>query len=493
MATASSGKPDESPFVLVGKVRDALRITAADDAAYRCGLTIGMTLAEARARVPSLAVNNADPAADARLLSKLAESCEIFTPLVALDAPHGLLLDVTGCAHLFNGEMAMGKQVRRHTRRMGLTPRIAIAGTPEAAHVLARFNPNAIVSPGDEEEATRFLPITALEFPAETTVALTRAGLKTLGDLADRPSQILSARFGMELTTRLKRIMGHEDIRITPLRPPPRLLAEQHFAEPLLDADNLSASLKQLCDDICMALERRGLGGRMFEAGFFRSDGAVRRLKVETAQAMREAKSLLRLLQLRLDTLADPLDPGFGFDAIRMSVLRSEPLGQKQRQLDGKMEEDGAVGDLIDRLMTRFGRNRVLRFVARDTHDPVRAVAAVPIASPMSSTAWQALEPGAPPARPLRLFHPPQPIEAMAEVPDGPPVHFRWRRVSHQIAAAEGPERIAPEWWRSAPDAPTRDYYRVEDTKGHRFWVFREGLYDQDENRPRWFLHGLFA
>jgi protein ImuB len=161
-------------------------------------------VAEARARLPALMVDDADPAADTRLLSKLAESCEIFTPLVALDAPDGLILDVTGCTHLFDGEAAMCKHVCRHTRRMGLTPRVAIAGTPEAAHVLARFSPNTIVLPGGEESATRSLPVTALGFPPETTVALTRVGLKTLGDLAARPSQILSARFSMDLTTRLR-------------------------------------------------------------------------------------------------------------------------------------------------------------------------------------------------------------------------------------------------------------------------------------------------
>lgn len=452
-----------------------------------------MTLAEARARIPGLAVEDADPAADARLLSRLAGSCEIFTPLVALDPPDGLLLDITGCAHLFGGEAAMRHCICKHVQRLGLMPRAAIAGTPDAAHVLARFGSTAIVPPGGEEKATCPLPVTALGLASETTLALARAGLKTLGDLAARPSQVLSARFGMELTTRLWRIMGHEDIRITPLRPPPSLLAEQHFAEPLLEAESLSLSLKQLCEDIGVALERRGLGGRIFEAGFFRTDGTVRQIKVETAQATRDAGSLLRLLQLRLDTLADPLDPGFGFDVIRLSVLRSEPLGQKQKRLDGKLEEDGVIGELMDRLVTRFGRNRVMRFVARDTHDPVRATATVPVASTVPSATWQAIEPGAPPVRPLRLFHSPQPIEAMAEVPDGPPVRFRWRRVLHRIVAAEGPERIAPEWWLSGPNAPTRDYYRVEDANGHRFWVFREGLFEQEKTHPRWFLHGLFA
>ncbi len=137
----------------------------------------------------------------------------------------------------------------------------------------------------------------------------------------------------------------------------------------------------------------------------------------------------------------------------------------------------------------------MLNYVAQETHIPERAAKAAPaVATRPSQTPWPQPQPGEPPSRPLQMFNPPEPIETMAEVPDGPPLRFRWRRVLHEIARAEGPERIAPEWWRDGNDEPTRDYYRVEDTHGRRFWVFRRGYYGEEERHPpRWFLHGVFA
>jgi protein ImuB len=194
----------------------------------------------------------------------------------------------------------------------------------------------------------------------------------------------------------------------------------------------------------------------------------------------------------KLDALNDPLDPGFGFDAIRLAVPVCEPLTAAQPSLDGEVVEDRALADLVDRLTARYGRDRVVRFLAQDTHIPERAARTAPAAGVEDALEWPRPPAGEPPRRPLHLFEPPQPIETMAEMPDGPPLRFRWRRVLHEISRAEGPERIAPEWWRDGNDEPTRDYYRVEDARGHRFWVFRRGLYEQ-AREPRWFLHGVFA
>ena len=332
---------------------------------------------------------------------------------------------------------------------------------------------------------------------AGTTLALVRAGFTTLGDLADRPSHLLAARFGAGLGAKLRRILGHEDIRITPLRAPPEVMAERHFPEPLGLMESLLAAFERLARDIAEALERRGAGGRVFEASFYRADGAVRRVRIETARGTRETAGLMRLLRLKLDALSDPLDPGFGFDALRLAVTRSEPLSQRQPGLDGGTGRENEADDiaaLVDRLVARFGRENVRRFVARETHDPVRAGDTIPYLAQAASDPWPPPEPGQPPARPLTLFAPPQPVEALAEVPDGPPIRFRWRRVLHEVTRAEGPERIAPEWWREGGHAPaTRDYYRVEDAAGHRFWMFREGFYEGGAARPRWFMHGLFA
>ncbi len=482
--------------MLVETHQGALRIAALDAVAARQGLAVGMGLAQARAIWPRIDVVEADPAADAALLRRAAEACDMFTPLVALRGRDGLVLDVTGCAHLFGGEDGLMLRARRRMGDLGLSSRAAIAGTPDGAWAFARRRPGLVIPPGAQEAPARELPIAALERDAGTMAALARAGFRTLGDLADRPSAMLAARFGADMADALRRILGHEDIRVTPLRPAPAIMAEKHFPEPLGLMESLFVVLERLARDVGAALERRGEGGRVFEASFYRADGDVRRVTVATAQGLRDSGALMRLMRLKLDALADPLDPGFGFDALRLAVIRAEPMPTLQPSLDGgkgHAEADG-VAALADRLAARFGAEALRRFEARDTHDPARAGVSSPLLAARMGAEWPAPEPGQPPARPLTLFEPPQLIETLAEVPDGPPLRFRWRRVLHEAARAEGPERIAPEWWRAGAHAPaTRDYYRVEDARGHRFWIFREGFYEDTTQRPRWFLHGLFA
>ncbi|MCO5092945.1 DNA polymerase Y family protein [Bosea sp. (in: a-proteobacteria)] len=492
-AIPACGGRVEKPHVLVETQHGGLRLVDCDPCAVRLGLTRGLTLADARARIPDLVALEAQPRADLDFLEALAGFCDRFTPLVACDEPHGLILDITGCAHLFGGEAGMIDRVGHAMRTIGLTLKAAIAGTPDAARASSRFGGGGIVPPGREAEMLCPLPVAVLEVEPETVIALSRAGLKTLAHLAARPSATLSARFGEVLVRKLRRILGHEDRRITPLRPPPDCVVERHFAEPFADAASLEAVVARLVGEAARVLEARGEGGRVFEFAFFRSDGAVRRLAIETGRPSREGKALLRLYRERIATLADPLDPGFGFDAIRLAVPLCEPLAAPQHSLDGRAVEEEAVADLVDRLTARFGRDRVLRFAAQDTHHPVRAAKALPAAAPRPETPWPEPEPDEPPARPLQLFEPPQPVEAIAEVPDGPPIRFRWRRLVHDVARAEGPERIAPEWWRDGSDEPMRDYYRVEDAQGRRFWLYRTGFHDADGAPPRWFLHGLFA
>lgn len=481
--------------MLVHPVKGALRLAAASRQAREIGLNPGLPLADARARVPALVTADHDPAADAGLLLRMAGTCERWTPSVALDPPDGLLLDVTGCAHLLGGEANLRNEVLRRIRRSGFSVRAALAGTPDTARALARFGRAAVVPLGGEEDAARSLPVAALTLPERTEAALALAGLKRLADLADLPSLSLAARFGEGMPERLERVLGRRDRRITPLRPLPVFRVERAFAEPVTHADAVADSLRGLLGHMVEQLDAAGQGGRAFEASFFRSDGAVRRIGVETGRPSRDADAILRLLHEKLDALADPLDPGYGFDLVRLAVPVCEPLRPHQYGLDGGVPEDDQLSALVDRLVARLGPARVLRFAAADTHDPLRSSRLVPaagMARKPEPDSWAAQPPDDPPTRPLQLFEPPQPVEALAEVPDGPPLRFRWRHVLHRVVRAEGPERIAAEWWR-APDAPARDYYRVEDAQGRRFWLFRAGLYEDGAERPRWYLHGLFA
>jgi len=467
-----------------------MRLSAVDPQAQRLGLVSGMTLADARARVPTLAVQPCNPQADARLLDRLAAQMVRFTPMVALDAPDGLVLDITGCAHLFGGETALADRAIAAT---GLTARYALGSSSASARALARFGNPA--GGKDEAAALRRLPVSALELEDGALLALRRAGLTTLGDLDKRPLKVLEARFGKEASLRLRQVLGDTDSPIIPRRSLPPIRTEARFAEPIGRTDDALEVIEDLLRQAMRLLEERQQGGRRFVAQLERSDGARRRLAVETGLPVRDPAVVMRLLRERIDTLSDPIDPGFGFDAIRLAVPRTEPLAARQGGLEG---DEGAVHDsvsaLIDRLGTRLGKDRVLRLRPRDTHIPEIGQSFVPAGRPVQAP-WPA--PAATVPRPLYLFTPPQPIEAVAEVPDGPPQRFRWRGAVHDVRLSEGPERIAAEWWRqmdghvAGSGGLTRDYYRVEDTQGRRYWVFRHGLFHEDRS-PRWYVHGLF-
>ncbi|WP_460448478.1 Y-family DNA polymerase [Alsobacter sp. SYSU BS001988] len=490
--------------MVVDKARNALVIAAADDAALRAGVCVGMTLATARAIHPALLAVEADAAADAALLEVLADWAERYTPFVGLDGPDGLALDVTGSAHLFGGEAAMLDDLVARLRRGGVEARGAIAGTLSAARALARFGGagGRVVPAGGEALAVGRLPVEAIA-PPETVTALARLGLKRIEDLAERPRGPLAARFGAGLLDRLDRVRGLAGEPVSPRRPLPACTAERRFAEPIGHEEDVRRSILAMAGELAGVLERRGEGARRLELTFFRADGAVRRIAVATGRPVRDPAALARLYREKLDALADPVDPGFGFDVMRLAALATERQDAAQTGLDRQAEEGEALAELADRLAARFGPRRVQRLVAQDTHIPERAAFAAPAqrvgGAGAAKTAEAAAEwafhrvPEEPPPRPLRLLDPPERIEALAEIPDGPPIRFRWRRALHLVRKAEGPERIAPEWWRASPDALTRDYFRVEDEAGRRFWLFREGLWGYETASPSWFLHGLFA
>jgi len=301
----------------------------------------------------------------------------------------------------------------------------------------------------------------------------------------------LAARFGADFPTRLARVMGDEDMRITPHRPPAPVVVDRIFFEPISAHEDVERVLSDLLVETMDRLDQTGLGGRAFEAGFYRVDGETRRIVVRTGRPTRNATATLRLFRERMTALATPLDPGFGFDQMRMSVPWTQVLAPTQQGLESETPGEEAFSRLVDRLTARLGPEAVLRFEPFASHIPERAARLVSACARHGDETWPDLDPDDPPLRPLQMFDPPQPVETLAEVPDGYPLKFRWRRVLHEVTRAEGPERISGEWWR-APNQRTRDYYRVEDRDGRRFWLFRQGLYGETPE-PRWFIHGLFA
>jgi protein ImuB len=487
--------PDPRPLVVTGRRGNVERLTAVDAAAARLGLKPGLALAEARARYPDLAVVAEHPADDRRLLDGIADWCQRYTPLLAVDPPDGLLLDIAGCAHLFGGEEKLLADLLARVAGFGFAARAAIASTIGTAFAATRFGDTVIVAPGAERSALAPLPIAALRLPDETIGALCRVGLKRIGDILDLPRAPLTARFGDSVLRQLTRALGTEREPLSPLLPVAAYVAEQPFAEPIAREEDVLRVIERLAARLKPMLERRGEGARLTELALFRTDGAVRRVVISTSRPVRDPADVRALYVERLASLADPLDPGFGFDLARLSVLAADPCPPEQIGL-GERADDADLDRLIDRLSARLGARRVTRLIANDSHIPELAAAAVPTrAGGAHEAGWAAfrrfrteveLSP-----RPLRLLAKPEPIEAIAAIPDGPPVRFRWRRAFHEVIAADGPERIEGAWW-SEEGGPARDYFRVEDKAGHRFWVFRAGLY-RTTARPQWFLHGTFA
>lgn len=460
---------------------------------------MGMPLADARAMYPSLWVEDADPQADRALLEAIADWCDRYTPLVGLDPPDGLILDVSGCAHLFGGERSLGDDILRRLARQGLQAGIGIADTVGCAWAAARYGGTSLVSKGTTRDFLLSLPLAALRLDSEIVSALTQTGLKRIADVIDRPRAPLTARFGSQFIRRLDQALGREDESIKPHLPLPSYVAERRFPDPIGREEDVLGTIGHLAHELGRLLERHGEGARLLQAALFRTDGKVHRLEAGTGEPLRDPRRIQRLFIERLTTTGDECDPGFGYDMVRLSAIVCERLDPAQNGLGGQ-DHETALAHLVDRLSARFGSQRLVRLIPCDTHIPEYAVSAIPAQVARGTFAAGPVEQDSlAPVWPVRLFSRPEVIEAVAEVPDGPPARFRWRHVMHEVTAAEGPERIAMEWWRDAQGhALTRDYFRVESKEGVRVWLYREGLYGREmlhdlKWRPSWYVHGLFA
>jgi protein ImuB len=493
-----SREEQTAPLVIYGKRRNADVLTAVDDAGERLGLSPGLALAQACAMHPSIEAIAEDADADAGLLEAIADWCLRYTPLVAIDAPDGLLLDISGCAHLYGGEDALVADLAGRLEAAGFAYRMAIAGTIGAGHAAAHHGEPGRFASGEERALLSTLPLAALRLDGGTVAALARVGLKRIGDILDLPRSPLTARFGTDLLRQLDRALGTEHEPLNPRLPVAPYVAEQRFAEPIAREDDVLMSVARLAQRLRLALERRGDGARRIELTLFRTDGALRRIATGCSRPLRDPDAIRALFAERLAALADALDPGFGFDMARLSVLTAEPAPAEQIGIGGA-ENQAELERLVDRLSARLGTQRVRRPLAQDSHSPELAGINVPAQMTAADEGWADFRQHRSDAdlapRPLRLLTRPEPIEAVAEVPDGPPLRFRWRRALHEVIAAEGPERIEGAWW-SEHGGPARDYFRVEDKSGLRFWLFRAGLYRdlvQGSAAPTWFLHGTYA
>lgn len=532
-AGQASAEAVEPPFAVADKTGNVQRLVSVNRTARALGLKPGENLADARARVPHLLVEPAAPEQDRMLLERLADWCDRYTPLVALDGEDGLILDITGCAHLFDGEEALLADVQDRLTRQGFAVCGAVADTPGAAWAMTRFGTGGCVPSGEERAALVNLPVRALRIAEAAAEGLEQVGLATIGAICDRPRAPLANRFGLELVQRLDQALGREKQPISPRFAAPFVVAERRFFEPIGRIEDVQAVLLSLAGQVAGALERRCEGGRVFELALFRVDGAVQRVVVGTSRPLRDPRRVLALFAEKLKTDESVLDAGYGYDLIRLAIIEAETASAEQLTLSTGSEQgsEADLAGLIDRLGARLGIDRVTRFLPVNRHLPESQTGFVPAAlaredalswvgfggddfglgkegtenlvsgaDPVVEAHWQELPLELPLERPLRLIEPAEPVEAVAMVPEGPPLRFRWRRVLYKVVRSEGPERIAPPWWMGAPDAPdpqrqavTRDYFRIEDEEGRRFWLYREGLYARETTAPRWYLQGIFA
>jgi protein ImuB len=517
----------EKPFVTAISVGSRRLVAASSAAAAACGITPGLPLADAQAYCPGLVVFEADPGGDAAALRRLAEWCDRWSPWTAPDGADGIIIDVTGCAHLSGGEGRLLAEAVDRIAGQGFACRAAIADTAGAAWAMARFagTARALVAPGGAREALAELPVAVLRLTAENIAGLERLGLERIGDLYRMTRESLAQRFGEEVARRLDQALGAAGEPLSPLRPAPARRSRLAFAEPIATPEDLARALSCLTDELCRGLAAQGVGARRLELACYRVDGVVERVAIGTARPSRDPRHLGRLLAQRLETI----DPGLGIDDMVLSAPLAEELAAAQLSLtrlcaqspppqpspvegEGEVVErvatsppplrgrvrvggEGASTDLaaLALLVDRLGLANIHRLGPRQSYLPERAVAILPVLDAPATKTWPAGT-----ARPIRLLAPPEPVEAMALVPDDPPLMFRWRRLHHRVRHADGPERIAGEWWRNPHPSGTgdpgdiRDYYRVEDEEGRRFWLFRAGLYQPDQP-ARWFVHGVFA
>ena len=541
--TAEAPETGRKPFVLVEDGAHGLLVAAANASARTLGISPGLGFTDARARCPDLLHEDIDRKADQDALERIGHWMIRLSPLVALDGPDALMIETTGCDHLHGGEDAMMRQVSALLSRDGIAHQTGLASTPGAAYALARAWPGHILPDGEEAGGLATLPISVLRLSADAETLLKRFGLRQTGQLYGIDRKALGRRFQSRsaadaVLLRLDQALGlrHEPVR--PLKEAPAYTARLPCPEPLLAIEGVSAGLETLTRTLCQQLTGLGQGARGFAFHAFRADGEVSSVSISLARPVRTPRHILRLFGEKLDRI----DPGFGIDLLMLEARRPGPMEVSGPALSGDLAASDTdpvlLAALADRITAKLGEGAVIVTSAAESHLPERAERNVPFD-------------GAPPEpvrmpsfhgpRPLRLIDPPEEIKVLAEVPDGPPLRFIWRRVPRAVTRADGPERLAPEWWTwTAPPPPStspegvdrkwlnpkldrradaalieriraeledadmgepvpnlpraRDYYRIEDTEGRRYWLFRQGLYEDGRGgAPLWYMHGLFA
>ena len=484
-----AAKPlEHAPIALIDKVGRREEVVAACDGARALGVHPGMAATHARALVSDLDFRPADPKADAALLDRLSLlAVRRWSPIAAVSPSDGLWIDLAGCEHLHGGEERFCRRLIAFCRRAGFTARVAVADTPGAAHALARFGRSDLIraEPGATADALAPLPIVALRLSPNALSAARRFGFETIADLLPVARGPLARRLGLPAITRLDQALGALAEPITPREDAEVPLVERRLLEPIGTAEAIEQVMGDLLRDLAKVLQGRGLGARALRLTGLRVDGTEQVIAVGTSRPTREVSHLLRLLKLKIERI----DPGMGLEQFWLVAPHTEPLDAVD--LGAVLAGETLVRDparLVDVIAGRIGPRAVFRVAPVESHVPERAVAhSDPNATPGPWPKWP---------RPIRLFGRPEPLaRVIALMPDQPPRRFEWRGKTYKVVAGDGPERVHGEWWRRDAEVwAVRDYYRVEDEEGGRYWVFRRGDgFEDDTGDLSWWMHGVFG
>ncbi|HYE53770.1 MAG TPA: DNA polymerase Y family protein [Chitinophagaceae bacterium] len=473
----------EAPFVTAAPERGRMIITATNALAAREGITPGMSVEDARAILPSIPVLKERAGITTRLIKGLAEWCVRYTPAVAIDPPQGLLLDATGCAHLWGGEEQYLQDIITRLKNLGYDARAAMADTIGAAWAVCHFqHESMVVAPKVHTAALLPLPPAALRLEAETVDRLQKLGLKQIGNFIGMPRNALRKRFGQQLLQRIDHALGNETEPLQPIHPIEPYCERLPCLEPVVTATAIEIALKNLLQTLCGRLQKEGKGLRMASLKGFRVDGKIEKIEIGTTHASHNYQHLFKLFELKLSTI----EPALGIELFLLEAPKVEDVSPAQEKLWETTAgiNSNSIAELLDRITGRIGENQVYRFVPDEHYWPERSFKPAPL-NEKPTTNWKADKP-----RPVQLLSKPQPILVTAPIPDYPPMSFRYQGKLHKVMKADGPERIEQEWW--IQEGQHRDYYNVEDEEGNRYWLFRSGHYDAGKTY-QWFIHGFFA
>jgi protein ImuB len=472
------------PFVLAALDHGRMIITAASPSAQAQGIDTGMAAADARAIIPSLQVLDDKPGLSAKLLKALGEWCIRYTPLTAVDPPDGLILEVTGCAHLWGGERPYLKDILLRLKGYGYDVRAAMADTIGAAWAIARFGQvTPLIESGGQSAALHPLPPAALRLEPATIERLNKLGLTQIGMLIAMPRSALRRRFGPDLLLRLDQATGKEEETLLPLQPILPYQERLPCLEPIVTRGGIEIALQRLLETLSQRLEQAGKGLRTAVFKGYRVDGKIEQISIGTNRGSHNVAHLFKLFEIDIQTI----EPALGIELFILEAPKVEDVSPLQETLWGGSGglEDIGVAELLDRLAGKLGAGVIHRYLPDQHHWPERSIKLASSLAEKPATEWRTDIP-----RPIRLLAKPELVEVTAPIPDYPPMLFRYRGKLHKIIKADGPERIEREWW--LEDGPHRDYYIVEDEEGSRYWLFRSGHYGEDAH-TRWFLHGFFA